>query len=318
MKAEGIFAVVGMPYSGSTLLSFIVGCHSQVFNGADLHHLNPEKRSVCSMHKENCGVLTPEVLENIYKNFDNCDEWYDSIAEAVGCPYVFDASKQLSFFQQVLPKTKKNVVIISLSKHPIRAVSSDLLNRFFDRQLKMKDLKDIKQYMEDNKSEVSEFIEKRLSAILKDVEGRRELLASVYNKKNIVKIIDLKYEDYIEAPDRVIPEIMRPFQLEYEDAFLDYANFEHHPITGNMAPIWKAKGSENKHDSDSKNFRKDFYMKQKSSVVVDDKYKEIFSNQDIEWIESQPSYKKLLRELGYKSMVSSSPWQRIKNIFVEG
>ena len=60
MKAEGIHAVLGMPYSGSTLLSFIMGSSDQVYNGADLHHLNNERKGICSIHKDKCPVFSSE------------------------------------------------------------------------------------------------------------------------------------------------------------------------------------------------------------------------------------------------------------------
>ena len=55
-SARGVYAVVGMPYSGSTILSFLLGSHSLIYNGADLHHLNPERRGSCSIHKDKCDV----------------------------------------------------------------------------------------------------------------------------------------------------------------------------------------------------------------------------------------------------------------------
>ncbi|GGY76327.1 hypothetical protein [Marinobacter zhanjiangensis] len=318
MKNKGVFAVVGMPYSGSTLLSFIVGSNPKVYNGADLHYLNPRKRGMCSLHKESCDVLTQEALEDIYSCYHDCDEWYDSISNAVERPYIFDASKQLSFFQQVLPKTNKPMVVIALSKHPMRAISSDLFNRLFDRQLKIKNLSDIKLYINENEQEVRGFIEKRIDAILQDVEDRRNLLDDISTKSNILKIIDVKYEDYIEVPDQVIPSVMEPFGLDYDDSFLDYRKFNHHPITGNMAPIWKVKGEGKKVATDGKNFRKDFYMKNDSSIVVDNKYKELLSERNVRWIESLPRYRKLIKILDYQPMLSEGVWQKLRDFLVKG
>jgi hypothetical protein len=315
MKAEGIFAVVGMPYSGSTLLSFILGCNEKVYNGSDLHHLNGERKGVCSMHKDKCPVFDKAALEKVYGAFSNCDDWYDSIANATGRPYIFDASKQLSFFKEVLPKTNKKVVVIALNKHPIRALSSDIYNRLFARQLKMETLPEIRQYMISNVKEVQAFISKRLDALVADIEQRAALLESVKSRENIIEIMHLSYETYVENPEETFTEILSLYGLNYDSSFIDYTNFEHHPVTGNMAPIWKVKNSGKVAKIDEKNFRKSFYLKDSSSIVIDNKYRDLFSVKEITWIESQPQYKVLLDVLGYDPMQPPSLLRRLASLF---
>lgn len=317
MKAEGVYAVVGMPYSGSTLLSFILGSNDKVYNGADLHHLNPEKRGVCSLHKNECRVLNSQALERVYSHFGSCDEWYDEIAGVTGRPYIFDASKQISFFKEVLPVTEKKLVIIALNKHPMRALASDIFNRLFDRKLKIKALAEIRSYMDQNKEEVKTFLKQRLKAIKKDVEERSKLLNEVSGRENVVKIKNIKYENYIKNPDRVCSELLSFFELEYKEDFLDYEKYEHHPVTGNMAPIWKIRSKGEEQQGDEKNYRKSFYMKSSSSIVIDNKFKEIFTGKEIKWIESQVEYRELLSLLGYEKIHSENFLKTIKKSIKE-
>lgn len=317
MKAEGIYAVVGMPYSGSTLLSFILGSNKHVYNGADLHHLNPDKKGVCSLHKDECDVLSAQALAKIYDSFGNCDEWYDEIADATGRSYIFDASKQLSFFKEVLPSTNKKVVVIALNKHPIRALASDIFNRLFDRKLKIRSLPEIRSYMENNKDEVKSFLKQRLKAIKDDVEEREKLLSKIDGKANIVKIRRIKYEDYISHPDDVCSELLSDYGLAYDRDFLNYAHYEHHPVTGNMAPIWKVRSHGKEHKGSDSNYRKSFYMNNASSIVIDDKFKELFSRDEIEWIEKQSEYNKLLSILGYNKFTKPNALNALKKYFKE-
>jgi len=315
MKAEGIYAVLGMPYSGSTLLSFIMGSNEQVYNGADLHHLNGKRKGICSIHKDKCPVFSREALARIYEAFADCDAWYDRIAEATQRPYIFDASKQLSFFREVLPATRKKVVVIALNKHPMRALSSDIYNRLFVRQMKMESLPEIRGHMNSNKAEIREFIIKRLDALLADIEARTALLDSISERDNILEIINLTYESYVENPAEVFSRLLGLYGLDYKEEFLDYTNFEHHPVTGNMAPIWKVRSSGKSVNSNEKNFRKGYYLKDSASIVLDNKYKELFSAKEINWIESRPQYRKLLALLDYKPMRSQSFVRRLASSF---
>ncbi|MDJ0570882.1 MAG: hypothetical protein QNJ53_17805 [Pleurocapsa sp. MO_192.B19] len=53
-----IIGILGLPYCGSTLLSYILGSHSQIYNAADLYKLNPRHKGKCSIHGEKCPVWT--------------------------------------------------------------------------------------------------------------------------------------------------------------------------------------------------------------------------------------------------------------------
>lgn len=302
MENKGVFAVVGMPYSGSTLLSFVLGSNPYVYNGADLHYLNNTKGGQCSLHKEKCDVLSQTGLEDIYSKFGNHDAWYDAISHHTGRPYIVDASKQLSFFEQVLPLTSKPVVVIALNKHPMRALASDLYNRLFDRKLKMKNLNDIHEYIEKNENKIKDFLLKRIRAILLDIEGRASLLEKIKLRDNVIDIAFLKYEDYLESPSKEFGKLLSKFDLFYDENYLNYTQYEHHPITGNMAPIWKMREDGKQKKTSNNDFRKDFYGKNDSPVVLDNKYQYLFTKDLIEWIEDLREYKSLVLRLGYANI----------------
>lgn len=306
MKNKGVFAVVGMPYSGSTLLSFVLGSNPYVYNGADLHYLNNTKGGQCSLHKEKCDVLSQTGLEDIYSNFGNHDAWYDAISHHTGRPYVVDASKQLSFFEQVLPLTSKPVVVIALNKHPMRALASDLYNRLFDRKLKLKKLDDIHVYIKENEAEVKSFLHKRVNAIFDDVKAREALLESVKNRDNIVDIVFMRYEDYLGNPGYEFGRLFEKFGLIFENNYLNYTQYEHHPITGNMGPIWKMRNAGKETVLSDNDFRKSFYGRCSSPLVLDDKYQYIFGEKMIEWIQGLDEYNALVLKLGYEKISTIS------------
>lgn len=307
MQTKGLFLVMGMPYSGSTLLSFILGSNAQVYNGADLHHLNPDRKGVCSLHKQDCPVLTPENLEKIYQSFHSCDDWYNNISEATNRPYICDASKQLAFFRDVLPKTQKPFVLIALSKHPMRAIASDLYNRLFARQLKMQALDDIREYIEANQTEVKNFLKNRMGVLHRHIAEREEVIDSAKGKDNMVTLRYLKYEEYVDQPKAVFTELLKCYDLSFEDGFLNYPEYEHHPITGNLAPVWKVreKGRGPRKENKS-NFRKSFYLKDDKPIVLDQKYLSLFSADEIAWIQDLPDYNNILEKLQYAPVPDGS------------
>ena len=303
---QGVFSVVGMPYSGSTLLSFILGSHSQVYNGADLHHLNPDRKGQCSIHKTKCPIFTEQALDDIYSSFGHCDEWYDKISYYSNSPFIVDASKRLGFFEQTLRKTQKNTVVIALNKHPMRALASDLYNRLFDRKLKITDLARIEKYKKENQQEIQDFLVNRMNTLLTDVKNRKQLLEEVAERENIQDIVYLKYEEYIKRPHKIFSNLLNKFQLDYDKNFTNYHEYEHHPITGNIAPVWKLRNTNKNYKDNNDNFRKNFYLKNSSSIVADNKFRQLLSNDEINWIQSQPQYHELLQILDYRPMDEKS------------
>jgi len=280
-----------------------MGCNSQVYGGADLHHLNHERKGACSIHKEDCPKLTYENLQKIYDAFDNdIDDWYNEIARAIEKPYIFDASKQVNFAKErVFPESDLPIVAIELHKHPMRAMASDVYNRLLAKKAKIVKLDDAIEYFKDNMEELLDFVQKRLQVMKRDFQVREELKNQYSKNENIVLWQEVKYEDYMEDYKSVCSTLLGAFDLSLEEDCENYYDFEHHPITGNMGPLWKAR-EKGKVSESKNNYRKNYYMSDASSMVIDNKYKDLFSQEIIERIESIPVYSKLVQSLNYTNI----------------
>lgn len=302
MPSDGIYSFIGMPYSGSTLISFILGSHSLVYGGADLHHLNPERKGVCSVHKQNCPVWTREALERTYKAYtQSIARWYDCISDATGRPYIVDASKQLEFFaSRALHETQQKTVLVFLAKHPLRLAASDVYNRLYAKQVKISTIEDIRSWNAANEVQLLDFIQKRLSHCLKHYQEREELRKTYSKDSRVVAIEDVYYETALDNLEETISRLLSHFSLDFNPSFLNYTHFEHHPITGNMAPLWKLRAGGEAPKKPIGDFRKSFYMKKSAAIVKDDKYKELFTATQIEKIESLPVYRILLDQMNYE------------------
>ncbi len=292
-----------MPYSGSTILSFLLGSHSRVYNGADLHHLNAERRGTCSIHKDECPALTPQALERIYASFDRIDEWYDQISSVTSRPYICDASKQLSFFSRALIETDKPLALVLLKKHPIRSAASDLHNRYFAKQVRLSTIEDIRNHLSSEFSQALTFIDNRLRSFQQHYEQREALIAEAYSASNVVATFSVAYEDIVAGTEQMTSSLLAAFDLEMEPNQVNYTEFEHHPVTGNLGPVWKVRQARaNKGAKGSGEFRKNFYLNTDQLIIMDNKYQELFSVDQIAQIENLDSYKKLIDELGYQGI----------------
>lgn len=54
--------------------------------------------------------------------------------------------------------------------------------------------------------------------------------------------VRIRYEDLVTAPERVLGEIMKPLQLEFEAAMLEYRQAEQHQVAGNRMRLSKEGG----------------------------------------------------------------------------
>jgi hypothetical protein len=120
-----VIGLVGMSFSGSTVLNYVLGSHPGVYGGSELYRLidtDPAKRCGCSWCHEGCAVLTPERIATLNK-----ENIYTSLARFTQKESVVDTSKNLPWFEDVFPRQNAEEVspsMIVLSKHPLRQLAA--------------------------------------------------------------------------------------------------------------------------------------------------------------------------------------------------
>lgn len=71
--------LAGLLYSGTKILGFILGSHPSIYNGADLHHLNKDRKGKCSVHNDECSVFNQSNRKSIFSEVVPSAEWFAKI-----------------------------------------------------------------------------------------------------------------------------------------------------------------------------------------------------------------------------------------------
>jgi len=292
---NGVIGVVGLPYCGSTILSYVLGSHSEIYCGADLYKLSPNYDFGCSLHGEECHIWTRENKNSVYDSLAiSQSKYYDRICEITSSSVICDASKSPAYFNSRIPKVDSQVLLVNLNKHPLRHICSLLFNHHFVKDLGIRGDQEIKQYLSENWDDAALFINKSLKRISNHIED----VKSLENSLPSCNWREMKYEDFVMDPRGSISEVLENLGLKFEEGQLQFEMHDLHPIVGNTGPRRKVKVPKSPMKSES-DLRASFYDSGGSSIQMDDKYLLVFNENQISKIRSFPHYQQLCSELGY-------------------
>lgn len=103
--ARHVIGVVGLSYSGSTLLNYALDSHPQVYGGGELHwmegkpHADGRVYNFCALCRDDCPVWTPENRAAV----KGVDRFHDVVAAVTGKAVICDTSKMIEWFDKVMP-----------------------------------------------------------------------------------------------------------------------------------------------------------------------------------------------------------------------
>ena len=127
MKTYGI---AGSAYSGSSLLSFMLGVNDNIFSVGEFNHIlfkkNLGRNSLCNVHKNKCNFFTKDDFKNIMSINDPKQKikyYYDKISNS-GKEIVVNSMKNMKYFHKMVELNEKIDGIIILLKSPLRFYSS--------------------------------------------------------------------------------------------------------------------------------------------------------------------------------------------------
>ncbi len=211
---QGLYAVVGSAYSGSTLLNAMMNAHSKVGGGGELNWLlqrGPQSR--CGICGEDCRHWTADVRKGITSR-----NLYSTVSRIFGKPFVVDSSKRPGWFSGILPiyqskmtsmmpdwfhrmhpvRPSKKACLILLSKHPIRTVSSFVYRaRYHAHQASYA----------------------RFADVAYALATLRELYERAAGRLPITHFV--KYEDLVLSPQPTLERLFGHFDLPFEPAVLN-------------------------------------------------------------------------------------------------
>ncbi len=275
-ECEGVFQIVGSSYCGSTLLNALLGAHSQVAGGGELHWLaraDPVERrreGVCVFCGEACPVWTVELRQRLHAG-----NVHDEASHALGRPFVCDSSKMPDWSSFVSKRTRAARVRVLLVKHPLRHVAS--------------------------------FVEKarridRLSPMA-DIDHVIDQLAKLYAQARLEPLdMVMRYEDLVGGPRAAVGELLGRFDLAWEPAAENWRAVPHHSIGGNAGPRSQIDPTLRP----AGGFLQRKYNR--GDVFVDDSFAAILSPAEIDHVLGHPAARRMLAEFGYDARIEPGEW----------
>lgn len=297
---KGLICIVGMPYCGSTVVSYIIGAHSNIYSGADLYKLSPRYDAKCSICGDKCKVWNESSKKEVYQAHEkSMTQYFHAISKITGNEYICDASKSPDYFQNKVISTEIPTTYVNMIKHPIRHLSSLLFNHYFVKKLKIRGSEQIEAYKSIHWQNILNFLDNSIDRINSHMDKVEELRNKIGNSN----WIDVKYEDIVLKSSETLTEIIELSGLEFEKSQLQYQDAELHPIVGNTGPLRRLKSARGQGSSVKKNvdLRAAFYDSGKSSIIMDDKYKMLFNENELLLISNLESFTKLCKRLGYSN-----------------
>ena len=187
LKSKPIF-IIGMPRSGTTLIEQIISSHSQVYGAGELDFLPKIIDKI--------GIKKPQNLESFFTQIRNL--YYDQIMKISNNHYIIDKLpvnyRWVGFIINALPEAK----IIHIERNPMAVCWSNYKTSFVDSGMDFNlSQQDIAKYYSLYLNLMNFWKSKYTSNIL-NVNYEDFVNDFVSNSKEILKFLDLKWEDKIK------------------------------------------------------------------------------------------------------------------------
>jgi hypothetical protein len=283
-----VFKVFGVSFSGSSALNLVMGSHSEIHGGGELHKIfRPDKSPRCSICQYECGFWKPNVLSKLTPA-----TLYAQVGEIFEKKFVVDSSKIPDHFESVEVQTvRAESTYILLSKHPLRHIASYVNNKHWLTAglVKKGRLLDVSPM---DRNEMMDFARRKSVSLLRQYKAIR---SSLYRLSG-GNYHEVKYESFVSNPKLTLQPILEEGNLHYQNGMESFESFEHHPIGGNRGPHLQI----NQSLSSSRFFdlRKNFYEKARG-LTLDNKFQETFSEHEIENLTALSGYQDLCEDLGF-------------------
>jgi len=200
--------IIGAGHSGSTLLGFILGSHPDGFYGGELTKSqflnNPNqlmRKRVCKLCEDQCPVWSDFVISNQ-------TDLYEQLSLRTAKPVIIDSAKNIHWLQkqiEVLNLVSTEIALVFLVRDG-RAVVNSRIRKTPD--LKIKEL--IVNWM----------------ATMTEMERLFDAHLGLKYK--------VHYEKLASSPEETMRELCAGIQMAYSPTMLNYYNYKHHPLGGNV------------------------------------------------------------------------------------
>lgn len=290
-----VVPVLGMSYCGSTVFNYMMDSHSAVYGGGELHWLTHADKSdldwtvECTTCRERCPLWTKERIDAM-----SAAGFYAAVSELMEADIIVDTSKDPGWFKRIIDPSLNpdcRFLPVVLTKHPVRHLSSFVCARdewhdlfpsdgrpgLFKARKRRRILEELIDYMEAFYEQVFEF--------LADIESLEQYRI-------------LRYEDVVTDPENALVPLLEGLGIGYQAGMSDCFAGVHHQIGGNAGPIYQAVNRWPSERDRIHEVRRDQY-ESKRELFVDQKFRQIFTRDEIRWCRERPAVRELSSRLHY-------------------
>lgn len=205
--SQKVCFIGGAGHSGSTLLGFILGSHSQGFycgEASKTRFLGDERKRIAKRVCKICGVNCP-----VWSNFspDSPLDLYEQVARLVDKPLIIDSAKNVDWIRQQsqrLEQTSSQQFLIFLQRDG-RAVIN---------------------------SRMRKYPEMDVSELIQDWKQQIECTMHLFDQYPHPKL-SIHYEDLASQPIPTVQRICQFLEIDYQAEMLNYTQQDHHVLGGN-------------------------------------------------------------------------------------
>ena len=246
-----IVYVCGAAHSGSTLLGFLLGSHSEAFYTGEAKNTKFWSDKNIDQRKRSCKLCG-----------STCNIWKQ-----------FDPEKSATVHQQMSEISHKKIIIDS-TKAPEWIINKEQENS------------GAKQYLIYLKRDGRAIVNSRkrkyhnmpFGSIVdkwkKDICGAEKLYRDFSGSK-----IKIQYEDLAKNPQCELSKICNLLEIKFENAMLNWQLQEHHPLGGNNGTQWLVK--RNQQLSDDTNINKNkYYKNHRGGIILDERWRKELTEEE--------------------------------------
>ena len=292
-KQLSVVAVLGISFSGSTLLNIMLDSFPGVYGGGELHYLvrQEEYRPTCTHCGDHCSVWTAETLRKISKQ-----NFYSSIADLMGVDIIVDTGKSPVWFIESMtyPSDREiRFIPVLLVKHPIRHIASILINNGFAKDSLTPDHAKTRGADAERESVFNTIIENR---IIPEYNSMFSFLRDRFNGHAVL----VQYEQLIQDTPNALSPLLSALDVNYTDSCRNCYRHIHHQIGGNSGTIYQQTEDPSHIESLGPIYSE--WYKRVRGLSLDNKYKSIFTQAEIDRFNANEHIRRMNQTFSYTDL----------------
>lgn len=281
-----LIAILSTRYAGSTLLDFMLGAHPNALSLTELRSFIITKRRPfrCQRCGEDCAVWTPVLKERLLQIGAHAD-LYRAIADSTHASVLIDSSKIIKgwFTRTLADLNPADVVCVHLSKAPEGYAGSERGKQMTSGH---QDLSAIAENWWRANGQILDFL-----------------------AESPFKTVSLRYRDLVTHTPVVLNYLLELVDLTYQPGQEHFWNFDQHPLWGNKGTRSHLhEGNPDFVDKwvDESDLNKKLYKQKHQQIYFDDKWRQLLSAAEVDWLYAHPRVAPIARLLGYSHPLHGS------------